>query len=102
MKLLIHLGADVDAVDIEGTTPLHEAAAYGHLEVITMLIEAGCKFSVFNKKGFTPLDYAYSVQTAFHLQNDARQHFERVREMHKRQLSQKRLHRSMPSLKREE
>ncbi len=39
MKLLIEKGADVNAGN--GWTPLHEAAAEGHLEVVKVLIEKG-------------------------------------------------------------
>lgn len=41
VKLLIDAGADVDAVDAVGTTPLSHAAALGNRESVRLLLQAG-------------------------------------------------------------
>ena len=40
-RLLIARGADVDARNVQGSTPLHGAAANGHTSTVELLIAAG-------------------------------------------------------------
>jgi ankyrin repeat protein len=40
LKRLVGEGADVDAADEEGRTPLHFAAGYGEIDCVKILIEA--------------------------------------------------------------
>ena len=39
--LMLRAGADPEAADSEGYTPLHEAALYGHIEVVRVLLSHG-------------------------------------------------------------
>jgi uncharacterized protein len=56
--LLIAQGADVNMAQAGGYTPLHQAAAAGLVEVITILLEAGAKRDMRCDQGKTPADYA--------------------------------------------
>lgn len=47
-----------DALDREGSTPMHEAAGYGYLQCVDLLIEAGANPNITNKSGYTPLTRA--------------------------------------------
>ena len=57
VKQHLAAGADVNAKDRNGWTPLHWAA-WGEKEIIELLISAGAEVNVKNKSGFTPLHYA--------------------------------------------
>uniref|UniRef100_A0A8C6S3I6 Fem-1 homolog b n=1 Tax=Neogobius melanostomus TaxID=47308 RepID=A0A8C6S3I6_9GOBI len=64
VKLLLECGAQVDAVDHEGNTPLHVIVQYDQLicdlltlhTIITSLVEAGAHTDMANKQKKTPLD----------------------------------------------
>jgi ankyrin repeat protein len=51
-------GADVNAKNSDGWTPLHVAAATGHKEITELLIAEGADVNETNGSGETPLDYA--------------------------------------------
>ena len=55
-------GADVNAKTADGTTPLHNAAVYGHTEVAELLISNGADMNAIivsgRNQGKTPLDLA--------------------------------------------
>jgi ankyrin repeat protein len=57
-ELLIELGADVEARDKDGQTPLHVASQAGPLDIARMLIEHGAEVSAQDKIGQTPLHLA--------------------------------------------
>lgn len=57
-KRLIAAGADVNAVDIDGSTPTHSAAYAFGADVIAVLVEAGADVNAKNKRGMTPLHAA--------------------------------------------
>lgn len=59
VKLLLAAGAEVNAVDDEGETPLH-CNVKGDAELVTvqMLVEAGAKLNVPDKEGLTPVRFA--------------------------------------------
>jgi ankyrin repeat protein len=65
LKLLLDLGADINAVDDRGNSAMH-GAAYKHLpQVVKYLANAGARAEVWNQQnanGHTPLDIAAGIQ----------------------------------------
>jgi len=58
VKHNIAIGADVNAKDESGSTPLHSAALFGHKEIAELLIAKGSNVNAKNDGGETPLDWA--------------------------------------------
>ena len=58
VKLLLELGADVNAVNDYGTTALHGAAFAAANDIIQLLVDKGAKLNVEDKFGQTPLSIA--------------------------------------------
>lgn len=59
LKFLIDKGADINAVDINGNTPLHVASYYDYYyENIEELISRGADRTIKNKDGKTAFDLA--------------------------------------------
>ena len=54
VKFLLERGADATTVDDDGNTALHGVAVWGSNEAVTMLVAAGAKLDVKNKRGQTP------------------------------------------------
>ena len=52
---MVELGADKEASDADGDTPLHDAAWQGHVEVVTALVELGADIGALTDSGETPL-----------------------------------------------
>ena len=52
--MLLQLGADVDAVDDEGQTPLHYAATVELPEMCCLLLESGADPQITDEDGDTP------------------------------------------------
>ena len=58
MKLLLELGADIDAVDRRGNSAMHCAAYKSAPNIVRFLVENGAKIEIWNRKnkrGWTPL-----------------------------------------------
>ena len=55
VRLLLDSGANIEARDEEGTTPLMAAASKGQTETFTLLLERGAKINARDKRGLTPL-----------------------------------------------
>ena len=55
--ILLNAGADVDAKDADGNTPLHYAV-WGREDVVTLLLRHGADMSLKNKDGYTAEDFA--------------------------------------------
>jgi ankyrin repeat protein len=56
--LVEELGADVNAVDHEGNTAMHNAAARGDVEMINYLVAKGADPKAVNREGKTTADMA--------------------------------------------
>ena len=59
-RLLQH-GADVDAVDNDGVTPLMRASFGGHLRVVQLLLTRGADTSLRDRDGITALSGALDL-----------------------------------------
>jgi len=57
-RLLVDRGADVSAVEKDGSTPLHRAATKGHEALAQLLIDRGADVSAADKDGLTPMHRA--------------------------------------------
>lgn len=58
MRVLLDKGADVNAKDKKGMTPLMRAARSGEFDIVRVLIERGARISEEDEIGKTALDYA--------------------------------------------
>ncbi len=57
-NLLLEQGANKEAADNYGRTPLHKAAYNGYSEVVKVLLDAKANIDAADKGGRTPLNYA--------------------------------------------
>ncbi|MBQ0775893.1 MAG: ankyrin repeat domain-containing protein [Gammaproteobacteria bacterium] len=61
VKVLIDQGADIEAVDAFGCTPLMNAAWVASVDIVEYLISLGANVYAVNNEGKTALDMAESV-----------------------------------------
>jgi len=59
--LLIEFGANINAADKDGATPVFYAAGNGHTEVIKLLIECGVEVNTADTDDYTPLNIAAHI-----------------------------------------
>jgi ankyrin repeat protein len=55
VKRLIDAGADVNARNLDGNTPLHLACLWGHMDIVRLLIETGAELNTRDDSDCTPL-----------------------------------------------
>ncbi|GFV09793.1 hypothetical protein TNCV_2598481 [Trichonephila clavipes] len=60
-ELIIKSGADVNARNEDGETPLHNAARHGQLKTVTQLLEDGAGLDSLSKNGETATHYGSSI-----------------------------------------
>ena len=58
LSVLLDWGARPDAADHDGWSPLHEAACWGHDEILGFLVAKGGDVNARSKQGWTPLSAA--------------------------------------------
>jgi ankyrin repeat protein len=58
VRALLEAGADVNALQEKGFTPLHEAAATGKLELLRLLLDHGANAELQTEDGKSALDLA--------------------------------------------
>ena len=63
VQLMIERGAEVNATDITGQTPLHSAAKYGQANIVSLLINSGASINKVSR-GIMELDYDLILQGA--------------------------------------
>jgi len=56
VEYLLSLGADVNAVDVNGDTALHYAVMLNRFDLVETLMKRGADSSIQNLKGLTPID----------------------------------------------
>ncbi|KAF9112140.1 hypothetical protein BGX27_003911 [Mortierella sp. AM989] len=69
VEIVLQLGADLNHRDEEGSTALHHAAAFGHLQTISFLIEKGSSATIKNNGGWTAQDFAFSDKVSAHMED---------------------------------
>ena len=57
LVLLIDKSADINAKDINGNTPLHNASIKGHIKIVEILVGKGANVNAKTDNGRTPLDF---------------------------------------------
>jgi ankyrin repeat protein len=58
VKILLSNSADVNKQDYDKTTPLHLAARFQKISIVTILLNNGANAYIMNKYNHTPYDYA--------------------------------------------
>ena len=67
-QILLEYGADLNARDIEGWTPLHAASATGNLLMINLLLDEGASLTAINLDDKMPVDVAADSDIRYILQ----------------------------------
>jgi glutaminase len=65
LNMLLEAGADANGCDYDKRTPLHIAAADGHLKAVRVLVEQGkAKVNVHDRWGNSPLSEAKKINAS--------------------------------------
>ena len=67
-QILLEFGAELNARDIEGWTPLHAAAATGNLQMINLLLDEGASLTAINLDDKMPVDVSADSDIRYILQ----------------------------------
>ncbi len=71
-RVLIEAGADVNKPCEHGRTALHMAAAWGHVDVVQLLLENGANPTIIDDHGMTPPDVARHGYSSNHVTAEQR------------------------------
>ena len=71
-SLLVQLGVDINAKDVDGWTPLHAAVHWGQNDACELLAEHGANFSARNKM---VTNFVNSIQYNLHQNEKLRKFF---------------------------
>ncbi len=80
-KYLLDYGAERDARDVEGWTPLHAASACGNLTMINLLIQKGASLVALNHDDKMPVDVACDGDIRYVIQQKMLEEGMRIIEM---------------------
>ena len=69
-RVAIDFGADVNATDLRGDTPLHGAAQRNFTSVVSLLVDHGANLNVQDQSGRSPLDLAKAAEATRARVND--------------------------------
>ena len=58
IRLFVDSGADIEAKNVNGLTPLHVASLYGHIDIVKLLVDLGANVEMKADNSWTPLHYA--------------------------------------------
>ena len=67
-QILLEYGADLNARDVEGWTPLHAASATGNLHMINLLLDEGASLTAINLDDKMPIDVAADADIKYIMQ----------------------------------